>query len=96
MYHIHDELNYLANDTIMLLNDKYLREFNIFTNDEIVDIKSLYLKNINQIAYYKKDIEVSINNTNNEELFTILIKEIHLYKLIVNCLDELYNRNGRR
>ena len=96
MIHIHDELNYLTNDTIMLLNDKYLREFDNISNDEIIDIIDLYTKKIDQITYYEKDIKVDINNSNNEVLFTITLKEIHLYKLIINCLTELYDRKFRR
>ncbi len=96
MIHIHDELNYLTNDTIMLLNDKYLREFINISNDEIIDIINLYTKKIDQITYYEKDIKVDINNSNNEVLFTITLKEIHLYKLIINCLTELYDRKFRR
>ena len=96
MIHIHDELNYLTNDTIMLLNDKYLREFINISNDEIIDIINLYTKKIDQITYYEKDIKVDINNSNNELLFKITLKEIHLYKLMINCLIELYDRKFRR
>ncbi|MCK5294434.1 MAG: hypothetical protein KAJ49_07275 [Arcobacteraceae bacterium] len=96
MIHIHDELNYLTNDTIILLNDKYLREFINISNDEIVDIINLYTTKINQITYYEKDIKVSINNTHNVVIFRVSLKEIHLYKLIINCLTELYDRKFRR
>ncbi|MEA3497609.1 MAG: hypothetical protein U9R16_00985 [Campylobacterota bacterium] len=95
MYHIHDELDYLANDTIMMLNDKYLRKFSTFTSDEIVQIINLYTNKINQITDDEKYIDVDINDFYGVKLFSLQVKEIHLYKLTVNCLQELNDRNIR-
>ncbi|MEA3498050.1 MAG: hypothetical protein U9R16_03215 [Campylobacterota bacterium] len=95
MQHIHDELNYLTNDMIMFLNDKYLREFSTFANDELVDIFNLYTNKVNHIIDDEKYISVDINDFYGVKLFSLQVKEIHLYKLIVNCLIEIYHRSGR-
>jgi len=80
----------------MFLNDKYLREFSTFSNNKILDLINLYEQNIKYIIDDENYIDVETNNTHNKLIFVISVKKIHLYKLILNCLNEIDDRNSRR
>jgi hypothetical protein len=90
MQHVHDELNYLNLDQIILLNDKYLSEY-----------KSLSIKEIRALIYEfetlldlvdKDEIIDEEVKSFNRKISTIKIKRVHLYQIKINCLYEQIDR----
>lgn len=92
MYHIHDDLNYLSGDQIGALNHKYLNEYMYLSKDEL-------------IALYEELMGLAIKASENEEDYGeidvfediadnhfIQLKETHLCKLKLYCLEEIFDR----
>jgi hypothetical protein len=95
MYHIHDELDYLTGYEVLSLNDKYLNQFLDMSQDVILMLCENYNQLI-RLARRDEDKYIEEYIQNEENIFVaIKIKELHLYIVIINCLNEIYDRNVR-
>lgn len=93
MWHVHDELTYLKGYEVLSLNDKYLNQFMNLSQNEILILCKQYEQLI-RLARRDEDKFVEEHIQDEDNIYvTIKIKELHLYIVIVNCLNEIYNRN---
>ncbi len=89
--HIHDQLNYLKYYEIINLNDKYLRDFLDLEKDQIIALCDTYNNLLIKNRNMEREVKVLIQIEKNRYL-PIYVQEVHLYLLIINCLEEIYER----
>lgn len=91
-YHIHDELDYLSGYQIMLLNDKYINLYKYYSLDQIKKELHECFNDIEKTDdpkfYYGELIEIE-----KDRYIPVYIKQIHLHRLQIHCLNEIYERN---
>ena len=89
MYHFNDELIYLKGYQIMALYNKYLNQFLHLSKEQIINLTEHYntiATDTSKDLTIKKDVEIT-------KYFKFRVETIHLYKVILYCLEEIYERN---
>jgi len=89
MYHFNDELRYLKDYEIMSIYSKYLSKFTYLSKEQIIALTEHY----NILATdTTKDLTIK-KYFYITTYFKINIKTIDLYKVILYCLEEIFERN---